>query len=61
LYINNKLNIVPKEGKPANRVLMEFGLFENLYYWEETLMIRDQSGDYTNDYKELTREFYLNF
>jgi tRNA1Val (adenine37-N6)-methyltransferase len=61
LYINNKLNIVPKKGKPANRVLIEFGLFENLYYWEENLMIRDQSGDYTNDYKEMTREFYLNF
>lgn len=61
LYILNKVIIFPKEGKPANRVLMEFGLFMNLYYWEEDLMIRDQSGEYTNDYKELTKDFYLNF
>lgn len=61
LFINNKMNIVPKKGKPGNRVLIEFRLIKNLDYWEEELMIRDQSGGYTNDYKELTMEFYLNF
>lgn len=61
LYLNNKLNIVPKKGKPGNRVLMEFGFLRSLYFKIDDLIIRDQSGDYTSDYKELTREFYLNF
>jgi len=61
LSLVEQLCIIPRQGKPANRLLMEFGLEKKSYFRSGDLTIRDQSGEYTNEYKELTKDFYPNF
>jgi tRNA1Val (adenine37-N6)-methyltransferase len=60
LYIYRQLNIIPKQGKPANRVLVELNNYEKSIA-ESTLTIRHHDGSYTQEYKNLTSEFYLHF
>lgn len=49
------------EKKKPNRLLVEFSFFRNKMK-ENELIIRDsKSNEYTKKYKELTKEYYLNF
>ena len=61
LYPHRKMMIIPKQGKPANRVLVEFGFMINRNVSNTTMIIRDLSGEYSREYTELTKDFYLNF
>jgi len=61
LFLLRKMMIIPKYGKKANRVLFESGFKINGVMVNTELTIRDQSGEYTIDYKALTKDFYLNF
>ena len=61
LHLAGMLQIFPRQGKPANRVLMEFGRIKKTIILTSGLVIRDVSGEYTSDYKALTKDFYLNF
>lgn len=61
LYLHRKMMIIPKQDKPANRVLVEFGFMINRNVSNTTLIIRDLSGEYSREYRELTKDFYLNF
>lgn len=61
LYLHRKMMIIPKQGKPANRTLVEFGFMINRDVNNTTLIIRDLSGEYSHEYRELTKDFYLNF
>ena len=61
LYLHRKMMIIPKQGKPANRVLVEFGFMKNGEVKKTTLIIRDLTGEYSREYRELTKDFYLNF
>lgn len=55
-----EMKILPKEGKAANRLLMEFSK-EYRTSKKEVLTIRSSIGGYTDEYRQLTRAFYLNF
>lgn len=60
LFCNKKVNVHPTPQKKANRVLMQFS--RNRTKLEETeLLIRDNTSDYSEEYKKLTKEFYLFF
>ncbi|MDR3188246.1 MAG: hypothetical protein LBT94_03555, partial [Prevotellaceae bacterium] len=61
LYCVRKLNVSTKKGKPVKRLLMELSrerrrLEEQDLYIENSLL-----NSYTDDYKALTKDFYLKF
>ena len=60
LYCNQKLNIKPAPHKKTNRVLVEFSKIRNKTE-EFSLSILDQKNEYSREYKELTKTYYLNF
>jgi tRNA1Val (adenine37-N6)-methyltransferase len=61
IYSNKKLYIQPKENSKLKRLLIEFSKVEKPCE-ENTLIIEnEQRHHYTNDYKELTNEYYLSF
>ncbi|MBK6963468.1 MAG: methyltransferase [Bacteroidales bacterium] len=60
LQLTAEILVVPKEGKSANRALLEFSKLKQPVR-HSTLMIRNANGEYTEEYKMLTSQFYLNF
>jgi len=58
---DRKLLVYPKPEKPANRVLMEFICGSVHHVEEEFLYIRSYENTYSNEYKKLTGDFYLDF
>ena len=60
LHLKRELLIYPKKGKQANRVISCFGLFKQEIF-SEYLDIRTGDGLYTNEYRKLTRDYYLDF
>jgi tRNA1Val (adenine37-N6)-methyltransferase len=61
LYCARKLNVSTKRGKPVKRLLMELSqervaLDEQNLYIENALL-----NSYTDEYKALTKDFYLRF
>lgn len=52
-------NIITKQGKAPSRMLLSFSTI-NLTQTEQTLVIYDENNQYTEAYKKLTKEFYLN-
>jgi tRNA1Val (adenine37-N6)-methyltransferase len=61
LILQRKLNVRHRIDLPVKRILLEFG-YENPHkIVDEELVIEDASGEYTSEYKRLTRDFYLAF
>ena len=60
LFCFRKLQILPKEGKSPNRILLQFKRTQTPPR-SEVLTIRNANNTYTDTYKELTKDFYLNF
>jgi tRNA1Val (adenine37-N6)-methyltransferase len=61
LYCARKLNVATKRGKPVKRLLMEVAQ-EKGKLDEQNLFIEDSlPSSYTDDYKRLTKDFYLKF
>ena len=58
LFCYRKLQICPKEGKEVNRVLLQFKRKKEPLY-QANLTIRYITNCYTDDYKKLTKAFYL--
>lgn len=61
LWPSRQLFVFPKQGKPVNRVLMEFTNTNQSVMDARELVIRLENNEYTSEYKNLTSEFYLNF
>jgi len=57
-YLKRRVNIKPKSSKKANRIVIELSLKKQETEYKE-LIIREESNEYTNAYKELTKDFYL--
>ena len=57
-HIHELLKIIPKDGKPANRLVVILSLTGCLVPEEDTLVIRDKNGKYTAAYKLLTADFH---
>ncbi len=61
LYCVRRTDVMSYEGRAAVRVLAEFSLCEGILSIDE-LIIREQGHEqYTEQYRDLTREFYLKF
>jgi tRNA1Val (adenine37-N6)-methyltransferase len=61
LQLSRKCNVFYKQGEPAKRVMMEF-IYSctSVNCIEENLTVQN-NGQYTKEYKELTKKFYLAF
>ncbi|MHC1705819.1 MAG: tRNA1(Val) (adenine(37)-N6)-methyltransferase [Tenuifilaceae bacterium] len=60
LYCNKKLYIQSKPEKPILRILVDFS-FEKRRLMEDNLSIHREDSEYTDEYKLLTKDFYLAF
>lgn len=61
LYLNRKTNVKPKSDKPIERLILRFSNTEKTII-EDVLIIEKDSREraYTDAYKALTSDFYLN-
>ncbi|MDR2408025.1 MAG: methyltransferase domain-containing protein [Bacteroidales bacterium] len=60
LFCTAILQIQPKDNKAANRNILLFA-HEEKQIQIQNLIIRNSSNEYTNTYRSLTKEFYLDF
>ena len=60
-YMNRKCNVFPKKHKNQHRTLFEFSLFANNLTHQTLIIENEKRHDYTNDYKSLTKDFYIIF
>lgn len=59
-FLKKKVQVFPKASKNYNRVIFSLSL-KPVPTTCEKLIIRKESNDYTNHYRELTKDFYLAF
>lgn len=61
LFLKSKLDIFPKPTKPKKRVILVFSFqkIENPIY--DSIILRDDDGHYSDDYKKITRDFHVDF
>lgn len=59
LFLNRTQWIRHRPGKPFHRQLMEFSKNETSI--DESVLVIEEQNEFTDDYKNLTREFYLAF
>jgi tRNA1Val (adenine37-N6)-methyltransferase len=60
LHCSRTLKVRTKNGKPESRILSEWSKLRTVTN-EEELSIMDERGNFTNHFKQLTKDFYLNF
>lgn len=60
LYCNRKLFVQTRPEKPIIRILTEFSSHKKRLP-DSTISIHNADGDYTDEYKKLTADFYLAF
>ncbi len=58
--INSKLYIHPREGKEANRVVALISLVKRDYHEEHLYIRRKESDEYTDQFIQLMKPYYLN-
>jgi tRNA1Val (adenine37-N6)-methyltransferase len=61
LYQHRSCAVFSKIGKPQERWLLEFARTPTATEDKTQLTIMDAAGQWTDEYKALTRDFYLNF
>jgi tRNA1Val (adenine37-N6)-methyltransferase len=62
LHLVRRCDVSPLEGGAVKRVMGEFAKQQTTTINHETIAIeRGRRGDYTDDYRALTKEFYLKF
>ena len=62
LQLVRRCDVYPKVGADVKRVMAEFALHAKNGVTHETITIeQDKRGDYTDEYRTLTKDFYLKF
>ncbi len=61
LSVNRCARVFPDETKPAHRILVELSFHPEIDFWESIYIRNRETGEYTAQYRELTRDFYLAF
>ena len=59
LFCNKRIIIFPNEFKKANRVVLEFSKKRKPLMIEKVILRNKLTNEYTKQYKELTKDFYL--
>lgn len=60
-YLSKQCEVFSKTGKVAERYLLELSLLPAHQIEKTSLTIMDENGEWTLEYKSLTRDFYLKF
>ncbi|PTN08677.1 tRNA1Val (adenine37-N6)-methyltransferase [Mangrovibacterium marinum] len=61
LYVNRCAKVFPDETRPAHRILVELSAESGLAFLESIYIRKRETGDYTEQYRQLTSDFYLAF
>lgn len=61
LFVNRCARVFPDETRPAHRILVELSFHPEIDFWESIYIRNRETGEYTAQYRELTRDFYLAF
>ena len=61
LYCRKQTNVLPNPGKPPKRILMEFRYDEGETDKSELIIELGRRHQYSDDFKALTKDFYLYF
>jgi len=56
--MTNRLNVIPKTGKPVKRIAVVFCRLSKKIPESENLEIRDEDGKYSKTYKFLTQDYH---
>lgn len=59
LHANRLCKVFPNEKKASHRTMVEFTQNNIIALKEESLIIRNQDGKYSDEYNRLTSDFYL--
>jgi len=59
-YLHQCCTVISKQGRTVGRVLLELSLIKG-YAATSEIMIQNDQGNFTDQFKELTRAYYLNF
>lgn len=60
-FIYFMIKIIPKPGKEYHRVILQIKKTQSLQAEEKTLTIKNTDSSYSMEYKELTKDFYIDF
>ena len=60
-YLNRILRVSGKPSHSYNRLLLELGKIDSGSIEEQSLSIRNDDGSYSDEYRLLTKDWYLNF
>jgi len=61
LYTCFQMNVYPIQGKPMHRIIKGYCKKKPEPFEVQNLCIRETPTEYSAEYKELTKQFYLNF
>ncbi|MDD3740768.1 MAG: hypothetical protein PHH30_05950, partial [Bacteroidales bacterium] len=61
LFLKSKLTIIPKIGMKPVRVIIEMSKLKAVIKTNDLIIENNQRHDYTEEYKDLTRDYYLKF
>lgn len=61
LYLNRCAKVFPDANKPAHRILVELSFLAKPEFHESIYIREAESGEYTTQYRAITRDFYLAF
>ena len=61
LYLTKLTRVITRTDKPEKRVLMRFEFTQKNFSEDSIIIEQDERHSYTNAYKELTKDYYLNF
>lgn len=60
LFCNKATGVKPNMNKPVERLLLEFSYIPKEYQYTELSIAKPATGNWTEEYKKLTSDFYLN-
>ncbi len=58
LYCSKKTKVIPRIGAPEKRLLLEFSRIKDVCR-EDTLLIEKERHSYSDEFNELTKDYYL--
>ncbi|MFW5709928.1 MAG: tRNA1(Val) (adenine(37)-N6)-methyltransferase [Bacteroidota bacterium] len=61
LFVSRKMNIRPTAEKDYHRIMIEFSTEQGITTEEFLTIEKGERHDYTDEYKDLTKDFYLKF
>lgn len=60
LYVSKMVKVFPVDGKPAKRILWEI-MSISVTTTQSSIVIRNHKNEFTEEYRELCKDFYLEF